>query len=98
MLERHTDVEQAVIVPAPDEIKYRIPYAFVIKRDGSNLSEEDVKAYALKNAPPYQYPRRVVFLKSLPMNAIGKIDRKELVSRASAMVQTAPAAAEKSSR
>lgn len=98
MLERHTDVEQAVIVPAPDEIKHRIPYAFVVKRDGSNLSEEDVKAYALKNAPPYQYPRRVVFLKSLPMNAIGKIDRKELVSRASAMVQTAPAAAEKSSR
>jgi long-chain acyl-CoA synthetase len=96
MLERHADVEQAVIVPAPDEIKYRIPYAFVVKRDGSDLSEEDVKAFALKNAPPYQYPRRVVFLKSLPMNAIGKIDRKELVSRASAMVQTASAAAEKS--
>jgi acyl-CoA synthetase (AMP-forming)/AMP-acid ligase II len=96
MLERHADVEQAVIVPAPDEIKYRIPYAFVVKRNGSDLSEEDVKAYALKNAPPYQYPRRVVFLKSLPMNAIGKIDRKELVSRASAMVQTASAATEKS--
>jgi hypothetical protein len=30
------------------------------------------------------------------MNAIGKIDRKELVSRASAMVETASKAAEKS--
>jgi long-chain acyl-CoA synthetase len=95
MLERHADVEQAVVVPAPDEIKYRIPYAFVVKRDGSDLSEEEVKAYALKNAPPYQYPRRVMFLKSLPMNGIGKIDRKELVSRASAMVEAAPAVTRK---
>jgi acyl-CoA synthetase (AMP-forming)/AMP-acid ligase II len=98
MLERHADVEQAVVVPAPDEIKYRIPYAFVVKREGSGLSEEDVKAYALKQAPPYQYPRRVVFLKSLPMNAVGKIDRKELTSRASAMVETSSASARKISQ
>ena len=91
MLERHGDIEQAIVVPAPDEIKYRIPYAFVVKRDGSDLSEEGVKAYALANAPPYQYPRRVVFVKSMPMNGIGKIDRKDLVARAAAMVEAAPA-------
>ena len=87
MLERHDDVEQAVVVPVPDEIKYRIPYAFVVKRQGSNLSEEEVKAYALNNAPPYQYPRRVVFVDKMPMNGIGKIDRKSLVARAAAMVE-----------
>jgi long-chain acyl-CoA synthetase len=91
MLERHADVEQAIVVPAPDEIKYRIPYAFVVKRDGSDLSEEAVKAYALENAPPYQYPRRVVFVKSMPMNGIGKIDRKDLVAQAKAMAEAAPA-------
>ena len=93
MLERHADVEQAVIVPVPDEIKFCIPYAFIVKRDGSDLSEEEVKAHALKNAPPYQYPRRVVFVKSMPMNGVGKIDRKELVSRAAAVAKNTPTTA-----
>lgn len=92
MLERHPDIEQAVIVPAPDEIKHRIPYAFIVKRSGSPLSEEDVKAHALENAPPYQYPRKVIFMASLPMNGVGKIDRKDLVSRATAMVDAAKGA------
>jgi long-chain acyl-CoA synthetase len=93
MLERHPDVEQAVVVPAPDEIKYRIPYAFIVKRAGSSLSEEDVKQHALKNAPPYQYPRKVIFMTSLPMNAVGKIDRKGLTSQVAAMVEGSPATA-----
>jgi long-chain acyl-CoA synthetase len=95
MLERHPEVEQAVVVPAPDEIKYRIPYAFVVKRRGSGLTEEDVKAHALKNAPPYQYPRRVIFVDKMPMNAIGKIDRKGMVAEVAAMIAAQPPAERK---
>ncbi len=91
MLERHPDIEQAVVVPVPDEIKYRIPYAFIVKRSGSELSEEDVKAHALKNAPPYQYPRKVIFLASMPMNGVGKIDRKELQARTDELSEPAKA-------
>jgi long-chain acyl-CoA synthetase len=94
MLERHPDVEQAIVVPAPDEIKYRIPWAFIVKRAGSSLSEEDVKQHALNSAPPYQYPRKVIFVPTMPMNGIGKIDRKGLTSRVAAMVSEASTAAE----
>jgi acyl-CoA synthetase (AMP-forming)/AMP-acid ligase II len=92
MLERHPDIEQAIVVSVPDEIKYRIPYAFIVKRSGSELSEEDVKAHALKNAPPYQYPRKVVFVASLPLNGVGKIDRKGLEARARELSESANAA------
>jgi long-chain acyl-CoA synthetase len=54
MLERHPDIEQAVIVPVPDEIRHQIPYAYVVRRKGSGLTEQDVKDHALSNAPPYQ--------------------------------------------
>lgn len=70
------------MVPVPDEIKHRIPYAFIVKRAGSSLTAEDVKAYALENAPPYQHPRRVIFVDALPLNGVGKIDRKALETRA----------------
>ncbi|MBX6317784.1 class I adenylate-forming enzyme family protein [Pigmentiphaga sp.] len=82
MLERHPDIDQAIVVPVPDEIKHRIPYAFIVKRAGSSLTAEDVKAYALENAPPYQHPRRVIFVDALPLNGVGKIDRKALETRA----------------
>lgn len=93
MLERHDDIEQAIVVPVPDEIKHRIPYAFIVKRAGSALSEEDVKQHALKNAPPYQYPRKVIFLDAMPLNGVGKIDRKGLEARAKETCEMAKAAA-----
>jgi acyl-CoA synthetase (AMP-forming)/AMP-acid ligase II len=89
MLERHEDIDQAIVVAAPDEIKYRVPYAFIVKRQGAELSEQAVKDYALQHAPPYQYPRRVVFLLQMPMNGIGKIDRRALTAQAAAMVEQA---------
>ena len=82
MLERHPDIEQAVVVPVPDEIRHQIPYAYVVRRKGSNLSEKDVKDHALNNAPPYQYPRKVIFVDELLLNGVGKIDRKALQARA----------------
>jgi len=82
MLERHPDIEQAVVVPVPDEIRHQIPYAYVVRRKGSDLSEKDVKDHALNNAPPYQYPRKVIFVSELLLNGVGKIDRKALQARA----------------
>jgi acyl-CoA synthetase (AMP-forming)/AMP-acid ligase II len=82
MLERHDDIEQACVVPVPDEIKHMLPVAFVVKRKGSNLTGEEVKQYALRNAPPYQHPRQVHFVDALPVNTVGKIDRRRLEQEA----------------
>lgn len=78
MLGRHPDIIQACVVPVPDEIKYEKPFAFVVTRDGSRLSEHDVKQYALAHAPAYQHPRHVVFMPALPLASTGKVDRVAL--------------------
>ncbi|MDB5797404.1 MAG: long-chain fatty acid--CoA ligase [Paucimonas sp.] len=91
MLERHEDIEQAVVVPIPDEIKHRIPVAFIVRRKGSTLDAEAVKQHALKNAPPYQYPRQVHFVDSMPTNTVGKIDRRTLETRARELQEAAKA-------
>jgi acyl-CoA synthetase (AMP-forming)/AMP-acid ligase II len=89
MLERHDDIEQACVVPVSDEIKHTLPVAFIVKRKGSVLSEDEVKQYALKNAPPYQHPRQVHFLDALPMNTVGKIDRRRLEAEAKKLREAA---------
>jgi acyl-CoA synthetase (AMP-forming)/AMP-acid ligase II len=82
MLERHPDVIQAVVVPAPNTLKAHVPHAFIVRRSGSTLGEEEVKQHALANAPAYAHPRRVFFLEALPLSGTNKIDRKALVAQA----------------
>jgi acyl-CoA synthetase (AMP-forming)/AMP-acid ligase II len=89
MLERHDDIEQAVVVPVPDELKHTLPVAFIVKRKGSALSEDEVKKYALENAPPHQHPRQVHFVEALPVNTVGKIDRRRLEQEARKLRETA---------
>ncbi len=78
MLEQHPSVSQAVVVPVPDEIKGMKPVAFIVRRPGADLTEEQVKAYALDHAAAYQHPRRVWFLDQMPLAGTNKIDRAAL--------------------
>ncbi|MFL6933373.1 MAG: class I adenylate-forming enzyme family protein [Xanthobacteraceae bacterium] len=78
MLERHPDIAQACVIPIDDEIKGEKPVAFVIPEPGRTLAEEDVKRFALANAPAYQHPRFVWFLDELPLASTNKVDRAAL--------------------
>ena len=82
MLERHADIVQAVVVPAPNRLKAYVPHAFIVPRRDSGLDEDAVKQFALANAPAYAHPRRVFFMDALPLAGTNKIDRKELCDRA----------------
>lgn len=82
MLERHEDVMQAVVVPAPNALKAHVPHAFIVLRSGSSLTEDEVKKHALANAPAYAHPRRVYFVEELPLAGTNKIDLKVLKQRA----------------
>jgi len=82
LLERHPDVNQACVVPVPDELKAHKPVAFVVARPGAAVNEEAIRQFALANAPAYQHPRRVWFLDQLPLASTNKIDRKQLIERA----------------
>jgi long-chain acyl-CoA synthetase len=78
----HPQINQACVVPVPDEIKGEKPVAFVVVDEEAKLTEADVKSYALANAPAYQHPRMVMFLDSLPLAGPGKVDRQALTLRA----------------
>ncbi len=48
------------------------------RRIGSDLTENVLKEFALKNAPAYQHPRSIWFLDSLPLASTNKVDRNAL--------------------
>jgi long-chain acyl-CoA synthetase len=78
MLERHPDIAQAAVVPIDDELKGHKPVAFAVRKLGRRPSEEEIKQYALANAPAYAHPRFVWFLDELPLASTNKVDRTAL--------------------
>ncbi len=78
MLERHPDIGQAAVVPIDDEIKGQKPVAFVVRKPGHTPGEEEIKQFALANAPAYAHPRFVWFIDELPLASTNKIDRNAL--------------------
>ena len=82
ILEQHPEIAQAIVVPVPDETKQYLPVAFVVRRLGSSIDEQAVKAWVIANGPAYQHPRGVFFLDALPLAGTNKIDRNSLKVRA----------------
>jgi acyl-CoA synthetase (AMP-forming)/AMP-acid ligase II len=89
LLERHPQVAQAIVVPAPDSIKGQIPVAFVVARPGTAPTAEDIKEFALAQGPAYAHPRFVVFRDLLPLSGTHKIDRSRLVEEATRLARSA---------
>jgi acyl-CoA synthetase (AMP-forming)/AMP-acid ligase II len=82
MLERHPAVQQAAVVPVPDEERSQIPVAFVVTKPTASLGAAELKEFSLSNGPAYQHPRRIEFLAELPWAGTNKIDRRALIERA----------------
>lgn len=82
MLETHPAVRQAAVVPLADEERGQMPVAFLVLADSRKVSAEEIKAYALRNGPTYQHPRRVSFVPELPWAGTNKIDRAALIRQA----------------
>ncbi len=78
----HPDIDQACVVPLPDEIKGAKPVAFAVVKANASIDEDLIKEYALANGPTYQHPRRVLIMDELPIAGPGKIDRKTLTKKA----------------
>lgn len=55
-----------------------IPRAFVVLRQGAELTADELMAWVADRATPYKKVRAVIFLNEIPKNPTGKILRKDL--------------------
>lgn len=78
LLADHEAIEEAAVVGVPDEEWGQRLKAFVVLREGAELSEQDVQQYVKRSLARYKAPREVVFLEQLPRNATGKVLKREL--------------------
>ncbi len=78
LLAGHDAIAEAAVIGVDDEKFGQRLKAFVVLRDGKELSEDDVKTYVKDNLARYKAPRDVVFMDELPRNPTGKVLKREL--------------------
>jgi acyl-CoA synthetase (AMP-forming)/AMP-acid ligase II len=81
LLSDHEAIEEAAAIGVEDEEFGQRLRAFVVKEEGKDVSEEDLKAYVKQNLARYKVPREIVFVDELPRNATGKVLKRELAER-----------------
>jgi acyl-CoA synthetase (AMP-forming)/AMP-acid ligase II len=81
LLADHEAVDEAAAIGVDDEDFGQRLMAFVVKVDGKEISEEDLKGYVKQNLARYKVPREIVFVDELPRNATGKVLKRELAER-----------------
>ncbi|CAL5199342.1 unnamed protein product [Lathyrus oleraceus] len=81
LLIAHPNISEAAVVPLKDEVAGEIPVAFVVRSNGSKISEDEIKQYVSQQVVFYKRINRVYFTDAIPKAASGKILRKELTAR-----------------
>ncbi|MGZ4590417.1 MAG: AMP-binding protein [Actinomycetes bacterium] len=74
----HPDVQAVAVVGRPDPEWGEAVVAFVMRRDGSTVSESDLDRTCLERIARFKRPKEYRFVESLPTNSYGKVLKREL--------------------
>ena len=78
VLYQHPKIADAVSVGVADAYRGETVKAFIVRKEGETLTEEDVFEFCKEKLAAYKRPKLIEFRTELPKSAVGKILRKVL--------------------
>jgi fatty-acyl-CoA synthase len=73
VLLEHPDVGECAVIGRPDPRWDEIPVAYVIRRAGSPVDADNLKAHVETQLARFKVPREIIFVDDLPRTALGKV-------------------------
>jgi long-chain acyl-CoA synthetase len=78
VLYEHPAVRLCAVVGKPSPMVGEIPKAFIVLKEGTKATEEEIIAFVREKVAPYKQIREVEFRKELPVSSAGKVLRRVL--------------------
>jgi long-chain acyl-CoA synthetase len=78
VLYEHEEVSEAVAIGVEDEYRGESVKAFVVRKSGEEVNEEEILAFCKERLAPYKAPKAVEFRDELPKSTVGKLLRRVL--------------------
>jgi long-chain acyl-CoA synthetase len=78
VLGQHPDVAISAVIGVPYAELGEQPWAIVERKPGSALTEADLLGYCAGRLAKYKWPRGIDFVDTVPVNAMGKLLKREL--------------------
>jgi len=83
-LVKHPGIQHAAVVGVEDDRLGEVGWAYVVPKEGAELTESEVIDFARRSLANFKVPRRVLIVDDLPRNATMKVLKFELRERARA--------------
>ena len=93
-LYEHPKIEEVCVAGVPDSYRGEVVKAFVVLRQGEEVTTEEIRSFAKERLAAYKVPRMVEFRDELPKTLIGKVLRRALVEEERAKAEAKAGAAE----
>lgn len=77
----HPDVQQVITFAMPDDTHGEEVAAAIVRREGSSLTDRDVRHFAAAHLADFKVPRKILFVDEIPKGATGKLQRIGLAAR-----------------
>jgi acyl-CoA synthetase (AMP-forming)/AMP-acid ligase II len=74
-IHKHPHVKEAAVVGVPDALRGEAVKAFVVLKDEVSVSDRDLRQFCREHLAHFKLPHEFVFIKELPKNRAGKIDK-----------------------
>jgi len=78
VIHKHPSVAETAVIGVADKLRGEVPKAFVVLKEGMNLSEEDLRYFLREHLAHFKIPHYFEFVPTLPKNRTGKIDKEQL--------------------
>jgi len=81
VLYQHPAVAAAATIGIPDQLYGEEVAAFVVMKDGSKVSEEELISYCIEKLADYKCPKSIRIVKDIPKGPTGKLLKRELAKQ-----------------
>ncbi|XP_054708273.1 malonate--CoA ligase ACSF3, mitochondrial-like [Uloborus diversus] len=74
----HPNVAECTVLGVPDDVWGERVTAVIASKDGKEIPSDDLKEFCKKHLPAYAVPTITKYMKEIPRNIMGKVNKKQL--------------------